>query len=164
MEYSLFLLFIVILMMVYMGTLVSSTKRLLNLTPSSNELHNFKVLHMINLSKGKLTGSIFVLLGLIVIAIGSLWITPFNAQELFNADLKIIKSISTSLLIVWAAGFLYTNAKLNRMFNETDLVHGQISFQLRHRIETYTNYNNMLFILFCVTLTFQFLLYGLGKV
>lgn len=164
MEYSLFLLMIVILLMVYMGTLVSSTKRLLNLTPSTNELNNFKVVHMINLSKGKLTGSVFVLLGLIVLAVGSLWITPFNAQELFNADLKTIKNISAPLLMLWAAGFLYTNAKLNRLFNETNLVTGKISFQLRHRIERYTDYNNMLFILFCVTLTFQFLLYGLGKV
>lgn len=163
MEYSLFLLIMVILMMVYMGSLVSSTKRLLNLTPSSNELHNFKVMHMINLSKGKLTGSIFLLGGLIVIAIGNLWISPFNAKELLNTDLKIIRSISTSLLMVWAAGFLFTNAKLNRMINETDLASGQISFQLRHRIETYTDYNNMMFILFCVTLTIQFFLYGLGK-
>ncbi len=163
MEYSLFLLIIVILMMVYMGTLVSSTKRLLNLTPCTNELNNFKVMHLINLSKGKLTGSIFILLGLIVLTV-SLWINPFNAQELLNTDLKTIKNISTTLLMVWAAGFLYTNAKLNRLLNETDFVNGQISFQLRHRIESYTGYNNMLFILFCVTLTFQFLLYGLGKV
>lgn len=163
MEYSLFLLIIVILMMVYMGTLVSSTKRLLNLTPSTNELNNFKVMHLINLSKGKLTGSIFILLGLIVLTV-SLWINPFNAQELLNTDLKTIKNISTTLLMVWAAGFLYTNAKLNRLLNETNFVNGQISFQLRHRIESYTGYNNMLFILFCVTLTFQFLLYGLGKV
>lgn len=164
MEYSLFLLITVILMMVYMGSLVSSTKRLLNLTPSTNELNNFKVVHMINLSKGKLTGSVFVLLGLIVLAVGSLWITPFNAQELFNADLKTIKNISAPLLMLWAAGFLYTNAKLNRMFNETDLVHGQISFQLRHWIERYTDYNNMLFILFCVTLTIQFLIHGLSQI
>lgn len=165
MIYGLYLWILAILCMVYVFSLISSTKQLMNTTPCSNEVVNFKAMTMVDVSRGKIIGIVFIIIGLIVLAIAKLWITPSIATDFISMPLlSNLKILANVLLLVWAAAYLYTQTRLNRLFNKTDITLNTVPFNLRAKINSYVEFSNLTFILFCMTLAFQIILYGFNIV
>lgn len=160
MEYSIFVGIMAIMCMVYMGSLRTSTDALMKAEPSSSDLTNFKVLTMISASQAKFIGMIFVFVGLIVFAIGNLLNVSFSRYEVFSYSPINVKSILLFFMLVCSAGILYTQSKMNHLFNSIGDFYARIPFDTKHRILRLNGVNNLMFILLCISLTLQFLIQG----
>lgn len=160
MGYSIFVGIMAIMCMVYMGSLRTSTHALMKAAPSSSDLTNFKVLTMINSSQAKFFGMIFVFLGLIVFAIGNLLNVSFYNSELFSYSPINVKSILLSFMLLFSAGILYTQSKINHLFNSVGDFYARIPSDTKRRILRLNEVNNLMFVLFCISLTIQFLIQG----
>lgn len=158
MEYSIFIGIMTIFCIVYMGTLYVSTNTLLKAQPSSNDLLNFKVLMMINSSQSKFMGMIFVCLALILcvfIVLGDIKNSPWQPIDFYDFGVRDLLMI---FMVAVSALYLYTQMKLNRLFNSLDLLGHTVPTAIKVQINQLNKTNNLMFVLFCVILSFQIIL------
>lgn len=158
MEYSIFMGIMTTFCIVYMGTLYVSTNTLLKAQPSSNDLLNFKVLMMINSSQSKFMGMIFVCLALILcvfIVLGDIKNSPWQPIGFHGFGVRDLLMI---FMVAVSALYLYTQMKLNRLFNSLDLLGHTVPTAIKVQINQLNKTNNLMFVLFCVILSFQIIL------